>query len=53
MEGVTVRHIMADGTECKDLSHYLDNHKLPEAVIQLLRNMILQEQCVTGREANE
>ncbi len=42
MEGIKVTHIMADGTECHDLSHYLDNHKLPDATIRILYHMFVK-----------
>ena len=40
LEGVRVINIMADGTICNDLSHYLDNHDLPENVMRLIADFI-------------
>lgn len=40
MEGVRVINIMADGTICNDLSHYLDDHDLPENVMRLIADFI-------------
>ncbi len=31
---------MADGTECHDLSHYLDNHKLSDTTVRILYHML-------------
>lgn len=40
LEGVRVINIMADGTICNDLSHYLDDHELPENVMRLIADFI-------------
>lgn len=40
MESVRVINIMADGTICNDLSHYLDDHELPENVMRLIADFI-------------
>lgn len=43
---VTVTNIMADGTECTDLSHYLDTHDLPETVKCIIRQIMTQDKSV-------
>lgn len=40
LEGVRVINIMADGSICEDLSHYLDDHELPENVMRLIADFI-------------
>lgn len=42
--GVVVRNIMADGTECDDLSTYLKSaHQLPDLTKRLLVHFVEQE----------
>ena len=40
-EGVTVRHIMADGSICTDLSTYMKGKRFPPLTERLLRDFML------------